>query len=80
MTYPAREIVYGVCDKTSEQDNYFGFFKNYDDAKKEVKIQGNRMKEELGIMDINIKGDRVSKPVNNREEELLIVIHEYVLR
>ena len=80
MTYPAREIVYGVCDKTGKQDSYFGFFKNYDDAKKEVKIQGNRMKEELGVMDIIIKDGRASKPLGEREEELLIVIHEYVLR
>ena len=36
---PVREIIYGVCDKTGKCDSYFGFFKFYDDAKKEVKIQ-----------------------------------------
>ncbi len=32
-------IIFGVCDKTGTCDSYFGFFKNEDDAKKELKIQ-----------------------------------------
>ena len=80
MKNAAKEIIYGVCDKTNKNDSYFGFFKNLEDAQKEILIQGNRLKEDLGIMDITIKNDRAFKPVNSREEELLIVIHQYVLR
>lgn len=80
MKNAAKEIIYGVCDKTNKNDSYFGFFKNLEDAQKEILIQGNRLKEDLGIMDITIKNDRAFKLVNEREEELLIVIHKYVLR
>jgi hypothetical protein len=80
MKNAAKEIIYGVCDKTNKNDSYFGFFKNLEDAQKEILIQGNRLKEDLGIMDITIKNDRAFKPVNEREEELLIVMHKYVLR
>jgi hypothetical protein len=80
MKNAAKEIIYGVCDKTNKNDSYFGFFKNLEDAQKEILIQGNRLKEDLGIMDIAIKNDRAFKPVNEQEEELLIVIHKYVLR
>ena len=41
-----REIIYGVCDRTGKCDSYFGFFKNYEDAQKEVKIQADRLKED----------------------------------
>jgi len=80
MKNAAKEIIYGVCDKTNKNDSYFGFFKNFEDAQKEILIQGNRLKEDLGIMDITIKNDRVFKLVNEREEELLIVMYQYVLR
>jgi hypothetical protein len=80
MKNAAKEIIYGVCDKTNKNDSYFGFFKNLEDAQKEILIQGNRLKEDLGIMDIAIKNDRAFKPVNEQEEDLLIVIHKYVLR
>jgi hypothetical protein len=80
MKNAAREIIYGVCDKTNKNDSYFGFFKNLDDAQKEITVQANRLKEDLGIMDIVIKNDRAFKPLNSREEELLIVIHQYALR
>jgi hypothetical protein len=79
MTHPAREIIYGVCDKTGKCDSYFGFFKNEDDAKKEVKTQAERMKNELGMMEIEFKGDRAVS-VKDRVETLIIVIHSYVLR
>ena len=72
-----REIIFGVCDKTGECDSYFGFFKNEDDAIKEVKIQGHNLKEDLGIFDITIKKDRV---ISNSDNKLLIVIHNFVLR
>jgi hypothetical protein len=80
MKNAAKEIIYGVCDKTNKNDSYFGFFKNLEDAQKEILIQANRLKEDLGIMDITIKNDRAFKPIDEREEELLIVIHQYVLR
>jgi hypothetical protein len=80
MKNAAKEIIYGVCDKTNKNDSYFGFFKNLEDAQKEILIQANRLKEDLGIMDITIKNDRAFKLVNEREEELLIVMHQYVLR
>ena len=80
MIQPARDIIYGVCDKTGKCDSYFGFFKNEDDAKKEVKIQANRLKEDLGYMDIVVKKDRAVILKTDRVEELLIIIHSFVLR
>jgi hypothetical protein len=79
MIPPAREIIYGVCDKTGNCDSYFGFFKNMDDAKKEVEIQANRLKEDLGLMDIIVKDDRAVLP-KDRLESIVIIIHSYVLR
>jgi hypothetical protein len=80
MIQPARDIVYGVCDKTGKCDSYFGFFKNEENAKKEVKIQANRLKEDLGYMDIVVKEDRAVIMKTDRVEELLIIIHSFVLR
>jgi hypothetical protein len=80
MIQPARDIVYGVCDKTGKCDSYFGFFKNEEDAKKEVKIQANRLKEDLGYMDIVVKEDRAVIMKTDRVEELLIIIYSFVLR
>ena len=70
-----REIIYGVCDKTGSCDSYFGFFKTKEDAIHEVEIQSNRLKEDLGMMDIDIQTDRAL--FNGK---LVIVIHRYVLR
>jgi hypothetical protein len=80
MIQPARDIIYGVCDKTGNCDSYFGFFKQEEDARKEVKIQSERMKNELGMMDLIVKEDRAVLPKGERVEELVIVIHPYVLR
>ena len=80
MIKPAREIIFGVCDKTGNCDSYFGFFKNEEDAKKEVEIQANRLKEDLGMMDIEIKGDRAIIMKSDRIEEIVIIIHAFVLR
>ena len=71
----SREFIYGVCDKTGECDSYFGFFKNEKDAEHEVEVQSNRLKEDLGMMDIDIQTDRALF-----NEELVVVIHRYVLR
>ena len=70
-----REIIYGVCDKTGSCDSYFGFFRSKVDAEHEVEIQAKRLKEDLGMMDIEIKSDRALV-----EGKLVIVIHQYVLR
>jgi hypothetical protein len=70
-----KEIIYGVCDKTGSCDSYFGFFKTKEDAIHEVEIQAKRLKEDLGMMDIEIKSDRALV-----EGKLVIVIHQYVLR
>ena len=70
-----REMIYGVCDKTGSCDSYFGFFKNEKDAKHEVEVQANRLKEDLGMMDIDIQTDRALL-----DGKLVIVIHRYVLR
>jgi hypothetical protein len=79
MIQPAREIIYGVCDKTGDCDSYFGFFKKYEDAQKEVKVQSDRLKNELGMMDIVVKEDRAILP-KDRIESIVIIIHNYVLR
>ena len=70
-----REVIYGVCDKTGSCDSYFGFFKNEKDAEHEVEVQANRLKEDLGMMNINIQTDRALF-----DGKLVIVIHRYVLR
>jgi hypothetical protein len=64
-----------VCDKTGSCDTYFGFFKTKEDAEQEVQVQANRLKEDLGMMDIIIQTDRAV--LNNK---LMVVIHSYVLR
>ncbi len=80
MIQPAKDIIYGVCDKTNKCDSYYGFFKNEDDAKKEIKTQAERLKNELGMMDLIIKGDRAVIMKSERVEELILIIHSYVLR
>jgi len=80
MIKPAREIIFGVCDKTGDCDSYFGFFKNEEDAKKEVKIQAERLKNELGMMEIEVKDDRAVIMKSDRVEELVVIIHAFVLR
>ena len=70
-----REMIYGVCDKTGSCDSYFGFFKTKKDAEHEVEIQANRLKEDLGWLDIQIQSDRAL--MNGK---LVVVIHSYVLR
>jgi hypothetical protein len=80
MIQPAREIIFGVCDKTGSCDSYFGFFKREEDAKKEVKIQADRLKEDLGLMDIIVKEDRAVIPQEGRVEQIVVIIHPFVLR
>ena len=70
-----REVIYGVCDKTGSCDSYFGFFKNEKDAEHEVEVQANRLKEDLGMMNIDIQTYRALF-----DGKLVIVIHRHVLR
>ena len=56
-------------------DSYFGFFKTKSDAEHEVEIQAKRLKEDLGMMDIEIKTDRAL--FNGK---IVVVIHQYMLR
>lgn len=80
MIQPARNIIYGVCDKTGKCDSYFGFFKNEENAKKELKIQAERMKDELGMMDLIVKDDRAVIMKTDRVEEIVLILHSYVVR
>lgn len=80
MIQPARDIIFGVCDKTGSCDSYFGFFKREDDAKKELKIQADRLKEDLGLMDLIVKEDRAVISQEGRVEEIVVIIHPFVLR
>jgi hypothetical protein len=75
-----REVIYGVCDKTGNCDSYFGFFKLYKDAQKEVKVQSDRLKEDLGLMDLEVKKDRSVRIIEDKKEEIVIIIHPFVLR
>lgn len=74
-----RQVIFGVFDKSYKQDSYFGFFKYEEDAKKELVLQMNRMKNE-GHMDLIHKNDRVIKMVDDKIEEIVMIIHPYVLR
>ena len=80
MIQQAREIIFGVCDKTGSCDSYFGFFKQEEDAKKEVKIQADRLKEDLGLMDIIVKEDRAVISHEGKAEQIVVIIHSFVLR
>jgi hypothetical protein len=80
MIQPAREVIFGVCDKTGTCDSYFGFFKTEQSAKKEIKTQAERMKNELGMMDLIVKDDRAVIMKGDRVETVVIIIHSYVLR
>lgn len=70
-----KEIIYGVCDKTGSCDSYFGFFKTKEDAIHEVEIQAKRLKEDLGMMDIDIQTHQAL--FNGKS---VVVIHIYILR
>lgn len=75
----AREIIFGVFEKKNGCDSYTGYFKFEDDAKKELKSQMNRLKEEYGTENLELKNDRVVK-VTGRTEEIYFIIHPIVLR
>lgn len=75
-----RQIIYGVCDKLYDCDSYYGFFKNKEDASKELKVQAQRIKDELGITDIITKEDRAVVMENERIEKIILILHAYVVR
>jgi|694.fasta_scaffold16165_20 hypothetical protein len=74
-----REIIYGVFDKTYGTGIYMGFFKNEDDAKKEMQIQMKRLETEHGTKNLVYKDDRVVIE-NKSGDDIIFIIHSYVLR
>ena len=73
-----RKIIYGVYDKTYKCGVYFGFFENEEDAKNELKIQMNRLETEHGTKGLVYKDDRVV--INNDDNDIIFIIHPYILR
>ena len=74
-----RQIIFGVYEKLDGCDSYTGFFRFEEDAKKELKSQMNRIKEEFGTPNLELKNDRVVR-VDGRTEEIFFIIHPIVLR
>ena len=74
-----KQIIFGVYEKGHGCDSYTGFFRFEEDAKKELKSQMNRIKEESGVENLELKNDRVVK-VEGRVEEIFFIIHPIVLR
>jgi hypothetical protein len=74
-----REIIYGICDKTFGHGIYMGFFKNEDDAKKELQIQMKRLEDEHDTKNLVYKDDRVVIETDY-EDVIVFIIHPYVLR
>jgi len=74
-----RQVIFGVYEKMDKCDQYVGFFRFEDGAKKELKSQMNRLKEELGVENLILKQERVVK-VDGREEEIFFIIHPIMLR
>ena len=73
-----RKMIYGVYDKTYKCGVYFGFFENEEDAKNELKIQMNRLETEHGTKGLVYKDDRVV--INNDDNDIIFIIHPYILR
>jgi hypothetical protein len=73
------EIIYGLCDKTGTCDSYFGFFKKINDAKKELQTQASRLKEDLGMMEIEVK-DTKAFIVDDNKEKTVIQIQKFMLK
>jgi len=74
-----RQVIFGVYEKMDKCDQYVGFFRHEVDAKKELKTQMSRLKEDLGIEDLILKEERVVK-IDGREEEIFFIIHPIMLR
>jgi hypothetical protein len=74
-----RQIIFGVYEKMDKCDQYVGFFRYEDDAKKKLKSQMSRLEIELGVEGLVLKRDRVVK-VNGREEEIFFIIHPIMLK
>ena len=74
-----RQVIFGVYEKGHGCDSYTGYFKFEDDARKELKVQMNRHREEFGTTNLELKNDRVVK-VDDRVEEIFFIIHPIVLR
>ncbi len=73
-----RDIIFGIYDKTYPCGLYMCFFKNEDDAKKELLIQMQRLVDEHGTKNLTYKDDRVF--YGDDENDLVFIIHSFVLR
>ena len=80
MDQKTDKYIYGICDKTGPCETYSKFFSELKDAKDELKKYVNSLKEDLGMLDLIIKEDRVIIPKKNRVEEILILIEKYELK
>jgi|688.fasta_scaffold346892_3 hypothetical protein len=74
-----KQVIFGVFEKTNGCDSYTGYFRFEEDAKKELKNQMSRLKEEFGFENLILKNDRVVKE-NERIEEIYFIIHPIILR
>ena len=74
-------MIYGVCDRLSQCNSYFGFFKDIQDAKDELKIQVDRLRNEFNF-DVKILEDKAVIPssVNKNTDRTVIAIHQFILR
>lgn len=76
------DLIYGVYDKTRGAggcDDYFGYFKKESDAKNEMKIQFEHLKQKNPKETFKLQKDRVFR-VKEKKEELLIIIHPILVR
>jgi len=76
------DLIYGVYDKTRGAggcDDYFGYFKKESNAKNEMKVQFEHLKQKNPKETFKMKKDRVVR-VKDQKEELLIIIHPILVR
>ncbi len=79
MKHMEKQVIFGVFEKTNGCDTYTGYFRFEEDAKKELKAQMSRLKEEFGFENLVLKNDRVIKQ-DDRMEEIFFIIHPIILR
>jgi hypothetical protein len=76
------DLIYGVYDKTRGAggcDDYFGYFKKESDARNEMKVQFEYLKQKNPKETLKLQKDRVVR-VKDKKEELLIIIHPILVR
>ena len=76
------DLIYGVYDKTRGVggcDDYFGYFKKQKDAREEMKVQFEHLKNKNPKEILKLYKDRVVK-VKEKTEDILIIIHPILVR